>query len=506
MVENLGRVLDQVGRDKGIDRKILVETIETAMLAAAKKVYGAEREIEAHFNEDLGEVEIFEFKVVAETVEDPIKQISMTEARELDPEVEAGDSLGIKLDAAVLGRISAQSAKQVIIQKMRDAERDIIFEEFKKREGEVVSGTVRRYERGNVVVDLGKTEAILPPREQIPLETYRPGDRVRALVMEIDRSGRGPQIVLSRTSPKFLIKLFEMEVPEIYERVVEIRAVAREPGARAKVAVSSRDSNVDPVGACVGVKGSRVQNIVQELRGERVDIIPFSDNPAKMVVSALAPAAISSVILDESSKAMEVIVPDDQLSLAIGKKGQNVRLAVQLTDWKIDIRSESEAAQVAKKAREELYRIPGIGNTAVELLYEAGYRSPEEIVKDGAEHLKMIPGLDEETALRIFTQAGELMAGEKSESPIVPQTPGEAPEESGDAVSSPELEELKQIPGVGEKLAETLLESGFADLNSLAQAEVEKLAQVKGLGPKKAEKIIAEARTQIEQKKSGKGK
>jgi N utilization substance protein A len=506
MVENLGRVLDQVGRDKGIDRKILVETIESAMLAAAKKVYGAEREIEAHFNEDKGEVEVFEFKVVAETVEDPIKQISLTEARELDPEVETGDSLGIKLDATVLGRISAQSAKQVIIQKMRDAERDIIFEEFKKREGEVVSGTVRRYERGNVVVDLGKTEAILPPREQIPLETYRPGDRVRALVMEIDRSGRGPQIVLSRTSPKFLIKLFEMEVPEIYERVVEIRMVAREPGARAKVAVSSRDSDVDPVGACVGVKGSRVQNIVQELRGERVDIIPFTDNPAKLVVSALAPASISSVILDESSKAMEVIVPDDQLSLAIGKKGQNVRLAVQLTDWKIDIRSESEAAVVAKKAREELYRIPGISSTSVELLYEAGYRSPEEIVKDGAEHLKMIPGLDEENALRIFTQAGELMSGEKSESPVEPQVPAEAPEKSRDSVSSPGLEELKQIPGVGEKLAEVLLQSGFADLSSLAEAEVGKLAEVKGLGPKKAEKIIAEARIQVEQKKTGKEK
>ena len=395
MFENLNRILDQVGRDKGIDRKVLIEAIESAMLAAARKMYGTEREIEARYNEEIGEVELFEFKEVVEKVSDDIHQIPLNGARELDPDVEVGDSLGVKLDTSTLGRISAQSAKQVIIQKMRDAERDIIYEEFKKREGEVVSGTVRRFERGNVVVDLGKTEAILPPREQIPRESYRPGDRVRALVMEIDRSGRGPQIVLSRTNPQFLIKLFEMEVPEIYERIVEIRTVAREPGSRAKVAVSSRDSDVDPVGACVGVKGSRVQNIVQELRGERVDIIPWTDNPAKLVVSALAPAMIASVILDESSKAMEVIVPDDQLSLAIGKKGQNVRLAVQLTDWKIDIRSESEAAEVAKKAREALYQIPEVSDTNVELLYDAGYRSAEEIFKNGVEKLKLIPGLDE---------------------------------------------------------------------------------------------------------------
>lgn len=488
MFENLNRILDQVGRDKGIERQVLIDAIESAMLAAARKIYGTEREIEARYNEELGEVELFEFKEVVEKVDDALHQVTIAEARELDPDVEVGDSLGVKMDTSSLGRISAQSAKQVIIQKMRDAEREIIYEEFKKREGEVVSGTVRRFERGNVVVDLGKTEAILPPREQIPRESYRPGDRIRALVTEIDRSGRGPQIVLSRTSAQFLTKLFEMEVPEIYERIVEIRSVAREPGSRAKVAVSSRDSDVDPVGACVGVKGSRVQNIVQELRGERVDIIPWSDNPAKLVVSALAPAMIASVILDESSKSMEVIVPDDQLSLAIGKKGQNVRLAVQLTDWKIDIRSESEAAEVAKKAREALYLIPGISDTNVELLYDAGYRSADEIFKNGVERLKLIPGLDEEIATRLYHRVEELI-----ESGVLEAQPeGEGEAGPAEKNSHKSAGGLTLIPGVGDKVAEVLREAGYADLQSIASAEEKALSEIKGIGPKKAEKIKAE--------------
>ena len=338
----LKREIDQIAKDKGIDRKVIVGAVEEAMLQAARRKFGLEKEIEARFNDETGEVELFEFRNVVEQVMDPETQIALTRARVLDPECELGDQIGVKLDTEGFGRILAQTAKQVIIQRVREAERGIVYEEYKDRKGEVVNGIVRRFEKGALIVDLGRAEAVLPAKEQVPRESYRPGDRIRAYVFDVNKEAKGPQILLSRASIELLTKLFEQEVPEIYEGIVTIESAAREPGVRSKIAVASRDSDVDPVGACVGMKGSRVQAVVQELRGERIDIVPWSPDPARYVCSALSPAQVSKVIIDEAAKSMDVIVPDDQLSLAIGRKGQNVRLAVQLTGWRIDIKSESK--------------------------------------------------------------------------------------------------------------------------------------------------------------------
>jgi N utilization substance protein A len=345
MVINLNHVIDQVVKDKGVDRGVLVEALESAVLSAANKKYRNTRDLEAHYNDERGEVELFEFVTVVEEVRDSYKEITFEEAREIDPEVEIGDSLGMKMDASNFSRIAAQTAKQVITQKVREAEREGIYNEFKDRVGELVNGIVRRYERGDLVVDLGRAEALLPHREQVPRENYRQGDRVRAYVSEVKMSTKGPQIILSRTHPGVVAALFHVEVPEISEGIVEIKGVVREPGSRAKIAVVSHDPDVDPVGACVGMRGSRVQNVVSELRGEKIDIISWTPDIARFACAALSPAEVSRVYVDEEEQALEIIVPDDQLSLAIGKKGQNVRLAAKLTGWSIDIKSESRAAE-----------------------------------------------------------------------------------------------------------------------------------------------------------------
>src|SRR6185312_9954098 len=337
--------------DKGIDRAVVIEAITQGMLVAARKKYGTYREIEASYNETNGEVELYEYEEV---------EIKFDEAKKLDPDTNLGDSIGIKLDSRDLGRIAAQTAKQIIMQKVRDAEREIIFNEFESRKGEIASGIARRVERGAIVVDLGRTEAFIPPREQIPGEVYKPGDRIQGYLSEVRQTTRGPQIIMSRADERYLMKLFEIEVPEIYDGIVQIIAATREHGQRAKIAVISKDPAVDPVGACVGMKGSRVQNIVQELRGEKIDIINHEEEPTRFVCNALAPAEISKVFVDEGSKAMEVVVPDHQLSLAIGRKGQNVRLAAKLTGWKIDIMSESIAAQRTAEAIFSLTLIPGM--------------------------------------------------------------------------------------------------------------------------------------------------
>lgn len=322
MEPNLNQIIDQVVKDKGIDRSVLIEALEAAILSAANKKYRNTRDLEAHFNHDMGEVELFEFVTVVEEVEDSYKEIDLREAQEIDSEVEPGDSLGMKMDATGFSRIAAQTAKQVIIQKVREAEREGIFNEFKGRASELVNGIVRRYERGDLIVDLGRAEALLPHREQVPRENYRQGDRVRAYIADVRMSTKGPQIILSRTAPGLVAALFKTEVPEISEGIVEIVGVAREPGSRAKIAVVSHDSDVDPVGACVGMRGSRVQNVVSELRGEKIDIIPWTPDIARFACSALSPAEVTRVYVDNEEMALEVIVPDDQLSLAIGKKGR----------------------------------------------------------------------------------------------------------------------------------------------------------------------------------------
>ena len=342
---NLNHIIDQVVKDKGIDRAVLVEALEAAVLSAANKKYRNTRDLEAHFNDEAGEVEVFEFVTVVDEVENSYQEIDLNEAREIDPDVENGDSLGMKMDAGSFSRIAAQTAKQVIIQKVREAEREGVYNEFKDRIGELVNGIVRRYERGDLIVDLGRTEALLPHREQVPRENYRQGDRVRAYISDVRMATKGPQIILSRTHPGLLIELFRLEVPEVAEAIVEIKAVSREPGSRAKIAVMSNDPDVDPIGACVGMRGARVQNVVSELRGEKIDIINWTPDIARFACSALAPADVTRVYVDNDVEALEVIVPDDQLSLAIGKKGQNVRLAAKLTGWKIDIMSETRAAE-----------------------------------------------------------------------------------------------------------------------------------------------------------------
>jgi N utilization substance protein A len=409
MISDLARLVDTVHREKNIPRDILIEVLESAMIAAGRKRFGLERDLEAQFNEDLGEVELFEFRTVVDDVANDETEISIDLARIADPDCEMGDSLGIKVGIEDLGRIAAQTAKQVIIQKIRDAEREMTFNEFKDRKGELITGIVRRFEKGNIVVDLGRAEAILPKREQVQTETYRQGDRIQAYVLDITRASRSPQVVLSRTHPGLLMKLFELEVPEIYEGIVRIEACAREPGHRAKIAVSSMDRDVDPVGACVGLKGSRVQAVVQELRGEAIDIIPFHPDPARFIVHAISPANVSRVFIDEHTHSMELVVPDDQLSKAIGRRGQNVRLAAQLTGWRIDIFSETRHTEVTDNASTELSRIPGLTEETVDVIIRHGYRSAQELYDAESYEIGQILDIEDEDADTIIEAAGNLL-------------------------------------------------------------------------------------------------
>jgi N utilization substance protein A len=436
----LKREIDQIAKDKGIDKKTIIGALEEAMKQAARKKYGQEKEIEARFNEETGEIELFEFREVVEHIVDVENQIDIESARVYDPEAELGDEIGVKLDTADFGRILAQTAKQVIIQRVRDAERDIVYEEYKDRKGEIVNGIVRRFEKGAIIVDLGRAEAVLPAKEQVPRENYRPGDRIRAYVLDVNHATKGPQIVLSRACVEMLTKLFEQEVPEIYEGIVTIESVAREPGGRSKIAVASRDGDVDPVGACVGMKGSRVQAVVQELRGERIDIVPWSPDPARYVCSSLSPAQVAKVIIDEAEKSMDVIVPDDQLSLAIGRRGQNVRLAVQLTGWRIDIHSESEMREMARWIAEAVSVVPGCGEPEAELLMQRGLTSLEDLARCQTELLASLPGIDAAGAESIKRRAAEL-AVRKTEEEARAQAEAEAaqhaPEAPGGAGGAP---------------------------------------------------------------------
>jgi N utilization substance protein A len=404
-VADIKRVVEQVSRDKGIDREILISALEEALKSAARKKFGSKIDIEVQYNDDSGEIEVFQFKDVVETIEDPALEISLEEGRKLDAECEIGDSLGTKMDTSTFGRIAAQSAKQVIIQKMKDAEKDAIYASFIDRKGEIINGIVQRMDRGDIIVNLGQTEGVLPVREQVPRESYRRGDRIRAYILDVLHETRGPQIILSRGHKDFLIDLFKTEVPEISEGIVSIMGAAREPGVRAKIAVSSNNSDIDPVGACVGMKGSRVQNVVQELRGEKIDIIPWHVDAAKFVCNALAPAEISRVIIDETNRSMEVIVPDDYLSIAIGKRGQNVRLASKLTGWHLDVQSESRYNEAMKSGYESLMALPDMGVSMADTLYEAGFFSVDEISIASVEDLMQIRDLDEDQARALISAA-----------------------------------------------------------------------------------------------------
>lgn len=412
-LSELSRVIESVGRDRGIKREIIVSAIEQAILAAAQKKYGPHAILEAHYNDENGDVDLYLFKKVVDSDDDMLEEseeIKVQDALELDPQAQIGDELGVKVETPSFGRVDAQTAKQIIFQKVRDAERDIIFNEYMPLKGEILSGIARRMERGNLVIDLGKTDAYLPKNEIIPGENYKPGDRVQAILIDVATTTKGPALYISRTSPKYLMKLFEQEVPEIRDGIIEIKQCSREPGSRAKMAVVSKDRDIDPVGACVGMKGVRVQQVIQELKGEKIDIIPWSENPMVFARSALSPAEISSIRIDERNKSMEIMVEDTQLSLAIGKRGQNVRLAAQITGWKLDIISKTKLQKRIQDAIANLMLIEGVNETQARALAQVGVLNIRQLAETSIESVLRIPGFEErEVAERYKAKAQALV-------------------------------------------------------------------------------------------------
>ena len=414
------QIADAVAREKSIDRQIVLSSMEEAIQKAARSRYGQETEIRAEINPKTGELRFSRLLLVVDQVENDATQITMGDARRRNPAAEVGDWIAETLPPFDFGRIAAQSAKQVIVQKVREAERDKQYEDYKDRIGEIINGVVKRVEYGNVVVDLAaRGEAVVRRDELIPRETFRPGDRIRAYVYDVRREQRGPQIFLSRTHPQFMTKLFTQEVPEIYDGIIEVKAVARDPGSRAKIGVISRDNSIDPVGACVGMRGSRVQAVVNELQGEKIDIIPWSSDSATFIVNALQPAEVVKVVLDEDSSRIEVVVPDDQLSLAIGRRGQNVRLASQLTGWDIDILTEAEESERRQKEFAErtdtFMAALDVDEVVGQLLASEGFRSVEELAYVDVSELAAIEGFDDDTAQEIQTRARDYLAAIEAE-------------------------------------------------------------------------------------------
>jgi len=416
MLPDLRRLIEQMGKEKGIDREIIIDALEAAVLTAARKKLGLDLDLEVNYNEDAGEIETFLFKTVVEHVLNPDTQISLEEAREaMDEDAELGDSLGIKIETDTFGRIAVQTAKQIIIQKVKDAERNNVYEEYKDRKGDLANGFVQRFEGGSIIVSLGMSEGVIPPSEQIKRESFRRGERIRAYIYDVKRISKGPQILLSRTHPGFVRTLFEMEVPEISEGLIEVVNVAREPGNRTKISVRSADKEIDPVGACVGMRGSRVQGVVQELRGEKIDIVPCSDDPVRYVCNALSPAKVDRVYMDEDAKTMEVIVPDDQLSLAIGRAGQNVRLAARLTGWRIDVKNEAGVAEEEKEGYTSLMKIKGIGERTANLLYEEGFKDVTMMASAEPETVSSVKGISLKKAVSWIEEAKKIIDSESSE-------------------------------------------------------------------------------------------
>lgn len=425
----LTRVMDSVCKDKGIEKDEIVSAVEEAVLSAAQKLFrmqDLDKELEVHFNDLDGDVELFEFKTVVEEIEDPEMEITEAEAIDLDPEAELGDQIGVKINPDFT-RIAIQNAKQRILQSIKEAEGKVIYEEFKNRKGELISGIVRRVERRNIIVDLGKTEAFLPPEQQVQREYYKPKERMRALLVDIKETKRGPQLILSRSHKDFVRKLFESEVPEIGDQIVEIQAISRDPGGRTKIAVSSSDQDVDPVGACVGMRGARVQNVIQELRGEKIDIVPWSPDQARFACNALSPAEVNKVIIDDENKSMEVIVDDDQLSLAIGRRGQNVRLASQLTEWRIDIKTDSQVKREQQDVVSLLMSLPNVKEVTANLLYADGYHKLEDVAFSDSETLIKSGGLKDEAEAQRLQTAARFALKDKLDQMTEPEEVSEEP-------------------------------------------------------------------------------
>jgi N utilization substance protein A len=453
------QIADAVAREKAIDRGIVIAAMEDAIAKAARSRYGAETDVHAEIEPKTGDLRLTRHMLVVEAVENPSNQITLEGARKHHPAAQVGDTIADPLPPLEYGRIAAQSAKQVIVQKVREAERDRQYAEYKDRIGDIVNGIVKRVEYGNVVVDLGRGEAIVRRDEMLPREVFRNGDRIRAYIYDVRREPRGPQIFLSRTHPQFTAKLFAQEVPEIYDGIVEVKAVARDPGSRAKIAVISRDSSVDPVGACVGMRGSRVQAVVNELQGEKIDIIPWSPDIATFVVNALAPAEVAKVVLDEDKERIEVVVPDQQLSLAIGRRGQNVRLASQLTGWDIDIlteQEESERRHAEFESRTKIFvEALNLDEVVGQLLASEGFGSIEELALVDEKEIAGIEGFDDDTARELQERAKEYL--DKLESEL-----------DAKRVELGVEDAVKEVPGVTTKMLVALGENGVKTVEDLA--------------------------------------
>jgi N utilization substance protein A len=460
------QIADAVAREKTIDKKIVIEAMEDAIQKAAKSRYGAENDIRCEIDPKTGEAKLTRVLAVVEAVENDATQINVEDAKKRNPEAKAGDMIAETLPPLEFGRVAAQNAKQVIVQKVREAERDRQFAEYKDRVGDTTNGTVKRVEYGNVIVDLGRAEGIIRRDEMIPRENVRLGDRIRAFIYDVRREQRGPQIFLTRARPEFMSSLFRAEVPEIYDGVVEIKSVARDPGSRAKIAVISKDSSIDPVGACVGMRGARVQAVVNELQGEKVDIIQWNPDAASFIVNALAPAEVTKVVLDEDSNRIEVVVPEAQLSLAIGRRGQNVRLASQLTGWDIDILTEQEESERRQKEFAErtqlLMDALDVDEVIAQLLVTEGFANVEEVAYVDISEIAHIEGFDEGTAEQIQTRAREFLEQQEAERDSKRRELGVA-------------DELSEIPGINTAMMVALGENGIKTVEDFADCATDEL-------------------------------
>lgn len=529
---DLKRAIEAVGKEKNIDKELLIGALRDAVLAAARKHFG-DCIFEVRFNEDTEDIELIRYRVVVPDDSVRIntnKEISLTDALKMDESLQVGDEVGEQMPTEQLGRIAAQAAKQAVVQRVVEVEKDKIIQEFKEKKGQIVIGQVRRFDKADIIVDLGSTEAVLPIREQIPNEKFKIRDKISGLIVDVKKSIRGSHVILSRTHPEFLIRLFEQEVSEISEGLVIIHSAARDPGSRSKIAVYTVESSIDPVGACVGLKGARVQNIVQELHGEKIDIIPYDRDPARFVCNALAPAEPSKVIVNERVHVMEVIVPDDHLSLAIGKRGQNVRLAAQLTGWKVDIRSESKMKELALEYKNILAKIPTLGEIRAEILVNEGYRDPADVARMDVRSLVKLLRLTPEEAEQVLRGAAELAADleQKAQSKaqaldeeyidafelsnfnraeseqeveaeiadIVAKTrpqPLMDPEKiDPTSISRDVLDHWMRLRGIAEHTAAVLATAGFNDLSSVARSNPEEIAYKTGLPVKLSGKIYAQ--------------
>ena len=503
--------LSQITREKNVDMDLVLETVEAGLKSAAKKKLGTSDHIKVSIDRNTGEIAILATRKVVKEVEDKVLEISRDDARLIEPKAKVGQEIEEKLDFHDFGRNAIQAAKQILIQRIREAEREKIFVDYQDRVGEIITGTVQQVDRGNLIINLGRPEGIVPVKEQMRRERYRQGDTIRAYLLDVQKTTKGPQIVLSRTHPGFLEKLFEMEVPEIYEKIVEIKAIAREAGDRSKVAVASNDARVDPVGACVGLRGIRVQNIVRELSNERIDIVPWSSEQGIFVTKAISPAKVSKIELDERERKMTLIVDDDQLSLAIGRAGQNVRLAAKLTGWKIDILSREEYTRRVEemaKMRVDISKLKGVGAKLAQELRKIDVESVQDLVKLDLDKLLQVPGVGSATAQKLLKAAKEKLVKVAEERLKDRQKMAEVEEKAAEEKAAEEKAaeekaaiqvDISKLRGVSSKMAQELRKIGVESVQDLAEIERELLLQVPGIGTVTAGKLMETAKEGLKQ-------